>query len=87
MDYDAKNAIALQKLRTDFKAKVEILQLSNDTRKELRKLTVEVLKEESDKTPQAKKVAASIAKFQAVNHDWSALGEGSYQAQLAAPSA
>jgi len=87
MDYDAKNAVALQKLRTDFKGKVEIVQFSNDTLKELRKLTVDVLKEESEKTPQAKKVAASIAKFQSVNHDWSALGEGSYQAQLASPSA
>ena len=87
MDYDAKNAIALQKLRTDFKGKVEILQLSTDTLKELRKMTVEVLKEESEKTPQAKKVAASIAKFQSVIHDWSTLGEGSYQTQLAAPSA
>src|SRR4030095_15220243 len=62
MDYNNKNAAALQKLRTDFKSKVEILQLSTDTLKDRRKLTVEVLKEESEKTPQAKKVAASIAK-------------------------
>jgi hypothetical protein len=29
LDYDAENALAMQQLRTDFKAKVEILQLSN----------------------------------------------------------
>ena len=81
-DYDAKNVTALNKLRSDFKGKVEILPLSTDTLKELHKLTVEALKEESEKTPQAKKVAASIAKFQAANRDWNLLAEGSYQSQI-----
>jgi TRAP-type mannitol/chloroaromatic compound transport system substrate-binding protein len=83
MDYDYKNAFALQKLRTEFKAKVEIVQFSADTLKELKKLTVDVIKEESEKTPVAKKVYASINKFEALIHDWSYLAEGGYQNQIA----
>ena len=78
-DYDVKNAQALQKLRTDFKGKVEIVAFTPEILKELKKLAVEVNREESEKTPQAKKVAASINKFQAAIQEWSFTSEGSYQ--------
>lgn len=82
-EYDWKNALALQKLRTDFKSKVEIVAYSTETLKELKKLTLDVLKEESEKSPAARKVSASVNKFQALIHDWSAVAEGSYQARIA----
>jgi TRAP-type mannitol/chloroaromatic compound transport system substrate-binding protein len=78
-DYDVKNAQALQKLRTDFKGKVEIVAFTPEILKELKKLAVEVNREESEKTVQAKKVAASINKFQAAIQEWSFTSEGSYQ--------
>jgi TRAP-type mannitol/chloroaromatic compound transport system substrate-binding protein len=83
MEYDYKNAFALQKLRTEYKGKVEILALSAETLKDLKKLTVEVLKEESEKTPAAKKVYASVVKFEGLVRDWSHLAEGSYQNLIA----
>jgi TRAP-type mannitol/chloroaromatic compound transport system substrate-binding protein len=78
MDYEAKNAFALEKLRTDFKGKVEILQLPAPVLSELRKLAVEVLKEESERTPMAKKVYASFTRFQTQLAGWSRISEGAY---------
>jgi TRAP-type mannitol/chloroaromatic compound transport system substrate-binding protein len=84
MEYEAKNIVALQKLKTDFKTKVEILPLSNATLKELKKLSDQVLKEESEKTPQAKKVYASVKKFETALNNWRLLSEAAYHAQIAA---
>ncbi len=84
MEYEAKNTIALQKLKTEFKSKVEILNLSNDTLKALKKLSDQVLKEESEKTPQAKKVYASVKKFESQLNDWRLISEAAYHAQIAA---
>ena len=84
MEYEAKNSIALLKLKTEFKGKVELVALSSETLKELKKLSDQVLKEESEKTPQAKKVYASVMKFEAVLNDWRLLSEGAYHSQIAA---
>jgi TRAP-type mannitol/chloroaromatic compound transport system substrate-binding protein len=84
MEYEAKNTIALQKLKTDFKTKVEILGLSNATLKELKKLSDQVLKEESEKSPQARKVYASVKKFEAQLNDWRLISEAAYHSQIAA---
>ena len=78
MDYEAKNAFALEKLKTNFKGKVEILQLPAPVLSELRKLAGEVLKEESERTPMAKKVYASFARFQTQLAGWSRISEGAY---------
>ena len=83
MEYEAKNAIALQKLKTEFKTKVELTQLSTATLKELKKLSDQVLKEESDKTPLAKKVYAAVKKFEGQLNDWRLISEAAYHAQLA----
>src|SRR2546425_5593952 len=55
-DFHAKNAIALERLKTEFKGKVEILRLPAPVLRDLKKLAAEVVKEESEKTPMARKV-------------------------------
>jgi TRAP-type mannitol/chloroaromatic compound transport system substrate-binding protein len=82
-EYEYKNTIALQKLKTDFKSKVELLTLSNATLKDLKKLSDQVIKEESEKTPQAKKVYAAVKKFEATLNDWRLISEAAYHAQVA----
>ena len=65
-------------VKTEFKGKVEILQLPVPVLRELRKLSAEVVKEESEKTPMARKVHASFTKFQALVGPWDHVAEGAY---------
>jgi TRAP-type mannitol/chloroaromatic compound transport system substrate-binding protein len=76
--YEAKNAIALETLKTEFKGKVEILQLPAQVLRDFKKLTAEVVREESEKSAMAKKVYASFTKFQAQQAGWSRISEGAY---------
>jgi TRAP-type mannitol/chloroaromatic compound transport system substrate-binding protein len=85
-DYHAKNAAALARLKTEFKGKVEILQLPTTALRELKKLSNEVIREQSEKTPQAKKVNASFAKFQALVGPWDHVAEGAYHQLVAGAS-
>ena len=82
-EYECKNTVALQKLKTDFKSKVEILPLSASTLKELKKLSDQVIKEESEKSPMAKKAYASVNKFESQLNDWRLLSEAAYHTQIA----
>jgi TRAP-type mannitol/chloroaromatic compound transport system substrate-binding protein len=77
-DYHAKNAVALERLRTEFKAKVEILPLPIPVLRDIKKLSTEVVKEESDTTPMARRVHASFTKFQALVGPWDHVAEGAY---------
>jgi len=77
-DFHAKNAIALGRLKTEFKGKVEILQLPMPVLRDLKKLAAGVMKEESEKTPMARKVHASFTKFQALVGPWDHVAEGAY---------
>jgi TRAP-type mannitol/chloroaromatic compound transport system substrate-binding protein len=77
-DYHAKNAIALGRLRTEFKGKVEVIQLPVPVLRDLKKLAAEVAREESEKTPMARKVHASFTKFQALVGPWDHVAEGAY---------
>ncbi len=77
-EYHAKNAIALEQLKTEFKGKVEILLLPVPVLRDLKKLSAEVVKEESEKTPMARKVHASFTKFQALVGPWDHIAEGAY---------
>jgi TRAP-type mannitol/chloroaromatic compound transport system substrate-binding protein len=61
-----KNAIALERLRTELNSKVEVLQLPVPVLRDLKKLATEVVGDESEKTPMARKVHASFTKFQAM---------------------
>ncbi len=65
-DFHVKNAIALGQLKTEFKGKVEVLPLPAPVLRDLKKLSADVVREESEKTPMAKKVHASFTKFQAL---------------------
>jgi TRAP-type mannitol/chloroaromatic compound transport system substrate-binding protein len=78
VEYDTKNAAALQKLRTEFKGKVEILPFPAEVMKDLKKIAGEINREESEKTAIAKKVYASYNKFEAAITDWGTLSEKSY---------
>src|SRR5215470_7249117 len=77
-DYNAKNALALEHLKMDFKGKVEIIQLPGPVLRDLRKLAAEVVREQSEKTPMARKVHASFSKFQALVGPWDHVAEGAY---------
>jgi TRAP-type mannitol/chloroaromatic compound transport system substrate-binding protein len=77
-DFHAKNAIALGRLKTEFKDKVEVIQLPVPVLRDLKKLSAEVVKEESEKTPMARKVHASFTKFQALVGPWDHVAEGAY---------
>jgi TRAP-type mannitol/chloroaromatic compound transport system substrate-binding protein len=77
-DFHVKNAIALERLKTEFKGTVEVLPLPVPVLRELKKLAAEVVKEESEKTPMARKVHASFAKFQALVGPWDHVAEGAY---------
>src|SRR5262249_9175218 len=77
-DFHLKNAIALERLKTEFKGKVEIIQFPAPVLRDLRKLAAEVIREESEKTPMAKKVHASFTKFQALVGPWDRVAEGAY---------
>ena len=79
----AKNAIALERLKTEFKGKVEILQLPVPVLRDLKKLSAEVVREESEKTPMARKVHASFTKFQALVGPWDHVAEGAYHQLVA----
>jgi TRAP-type mannitol/chloroaromatic compound transport system substrate-binding protein len=77
-DFHVKNAIALERLRTEFKGKVEVLQFPVPVLRELKKLAAEVVKAESERTPMARKVHASFTKFQALVGPWDLIAEGAY---------
>jgi TRAP-type mannitol/chloroaromatic compound transport system substrate-binding protein len=82
-DYQVKNAIAFERLKTEFKGKVEILQLPTPVLRDLKKLAVEVIKEESEKSPMARKMHASYTKFQALVGPWDHIAEGAYHQYVA----
>ncbi len=84
-EHNAKNAIALERLKTEFKDKVDVVQLPAPVLRDLRKLAAEVIKEESEKTPMTRKVHASFTKFQALVTPWDHVAEGAYH-QLVAGS-
>lgn len=76
--FSVKNAIALERLKTEFKSKVEILQFPVPMLRDLKKFAAEVVREESEKSPMARKVHASYTKFQAQLAGWSRISEGAY---------
>jgi TRAP-type mannitol/chloroaromatic compound transport system substrate-binding protein len=82
-DFHLKNAVAFQRLKTEFKGTVEIIQFPAPVLRELRKIAAEVVKEASEKTPMAKKVHASFTKFQALVGPWDHIAEGAYQQLVA----
>ena len=82
MEYFYRNSVGLKRLQTEFKGKIETIKLSDAMIKELKKVATDVVKAESEKSAQAKKVHASYTKFQALVDDWSMISEGSYYSLL-----
>ena len=82
MEYFTRNSQGLKRLQTDFKGKVELVRLPDPMLKEFKKLAIEVNREESEKSPMARKVAASYNKFMDLIGDWSLISEGSYYSLL-----
>ena len=82
-DFHVKNANALELLKTQFKGKVEVLQLPVPVLRDLKRLAAEVAREESEKTPMARKVHASFTKFQALVGPWDHVAEGAYHQLVA----
>jgi TRAP-type mannitol/chloroaromatic compound transport system substrate-binding protein len=83
-EYDAKNIVALGKLRSEFRNKVELVSFPLEVMKELRKLAGEVNREESEKSAIAKKVYESYNKFQAALRPWDVMSEAGYQSHISA---
>jgi TRAP-type mannitol/chloroaromatic compound transport system substrate-binding protein len=77
-DFHVKNAMALERLKAEYKGKVEVVQLPAPVLKDLKKLAADVMKEESEKSPMAKKVYASFTKFQTLVGPWDHAAEGAY---------
>jgi len=82
-EFHAKNAIALERLKTEFKGKVEILQLPATVLRDLKKLAAEAVRDQSEKTPTARKVHASFTKFQALVGPWDHVAAGAYHQYVA----
>ena len=82
-DYHVKNAIALERLKMEFKGKAEVLQLPVSVLRDLKRISTEVVREESEKTPMARKVHASFTKFQALVGPWDHVAEGAYHQLVA----
>ena len=82
-EYEARNAIGLEKLKTEYKGKVEISALPSAVLRDLRKLATDVLVAESEKSPIAKKVYASFTKFQGQHGGWRRVSEAPYYDLLA----
>ena len=82
-EFHAKNATAFQQLKVESKGKVEILSLPVGVLRDLRKLAVEVTREQSEKSPMARKVHASFTKFQALVGRWDHVAEGAYHRLVA----
>ena len=82
-DFHAKNAIALENLKTEFKGKVELTQLPAPVLRDLKKLAGEVMREESERSQMARKAYASYTKFQALVGPWDRVAEGAYHQLVA----
>jgi TRAP-type mannitol/chloroaromatic compound transport system substrate-binding protein len=78
-EHHAKNALALERLKTQHKGSVEILLLSAPLLRSLKKLATEVVSAESEKSPMARKVHAAFTKFQALIGPWDRVAEAAYQ--------
>jgi TRAP-type mannitol/chloroaromatic compound transport system substrate-binding protein len=78
MDFHTKNARALERIKTEFKGKVELVQFPAPVLRDLKKIATEVIRAHSETSPMAKKVYASFTRFQGVLGPWDHVAEGVY---------
>lgn len=62
---------------------MELVQFPAPVLRALRKEAAQVLREESERTPMARKVHASFARFQALVGRWGRIAEGAYHQLVA----
>jgi len=62
---------------------VEVVQLLTPVLRDLKKLSVDVVREQSEKTPAVRKVHASFTRFQALVGPWDLVAESAYHQLLA----
>ncbi len=74
--FDARNGAALQTLIT--KHKVKLIKFPDQVLEGLRKLAEEVVEEEANKDPQARKVHEDFKKFQKIVGTWGTISERAY---------
>jgi TRAP-type mannitol/chloroaromatic compound transport system substrate-binding protein len=82
-DYNTKNAQGLQRVITELKGKVEVLQLPDSVLKGLKPLADATLEEEAARDPLAKKVHEGFKKFRALYNEWDKVSESPYQRLIA----
>jgi TRAP-type mannitol/chloroaromatic compound transport system substrate-binding protein len=82
MDFHTKNALALERMKTEFKDKVELVQFPAPVLRDLKKIATVVSRAQSEKSPMARKVYASFTKFQGLVGGWDHVAEGAYQRLL-----
>jgi TRAP-type mannitol/chloroaromatic compound transport system substrate-binding protein len=78
MEFHTKNAGALERIKTEFKGKVELVQFPAPVLRDLKKIATDVIRAHSEKSPMAKRVYASFTRFQAVLGPWDHVAEGVY---------
>jgi len=83
-EYSVKNSIAMRKLLTEHKGKVEVTRLSDTLVEQFRKLAAQAIQQESERNAATKKVAASYARFQSLIGSWGKVSEGGYYSLLKA---
>lgn len=77
-EWESKNAIALARLRSEYQGRVEIAVLPSSVLLDLKKVSAEVVRHESERSPMARRVYASFSKFQSRVGDWGQISEGAY---------
>ena len=77
-EYEAKNAIAMERIRGEFKDKIQVRPLPAAVLRDLKKLAVDVVREEGEKSPMARKVYASFTSFQRRLGGWREVSEGAF---------
>ena len=78
MDYHAKNLIAIERLRTEFGGKVQLVEFPAPVLRDLRTFATDVVREQSEQSPMARKVHASFAKFVKQIGPWDYVAQGAY---------
>jgi TRAP-type mannitol/chloroaromatic compound transport system substrate-binding protein len=78
LDFHTKNAVALERIKTELKGKVELVQFPAMVLRDLKKITADVVRDQAEKSPMAKRVNASYVKFQGLIGPWEQVAQGVY---------
>ena len=82
-DYEARNAVAFERLESELRGKLEVLPLPAPMLRDLKKLASQVVRDELEKSPMATKVYACYTGFQAQHTGRSRVSDGAYHQLVA----